>query len=199
MYSTKGYIGGWEITSNAIQKAVKGGTQNVLLGSGTKYPISVGATWSSSASSTDWGGSVFNVRNDGYMVAKNASIYGSLESVNEIGDTVLIKNGFIYGRMNGVQTGLIDMTADYGDGGGGYSNISIKGNYGLRLQAGSVITFQVPASGQQTVINSRGLTSPTLHAGNGYTGWVCLPTVMVSDGTVYEYIRLYVEDGIIKR
>ena len=199
MYSTKGYIGGWEITSNAIQKAVKGGTQNALIGSGTKYPISVGATWKSSDSSTNWGGAVFRVRNDGYMVAKNASIYGSLESVNEIGDTVLIKNGFIYGRMNGVQTGLIDMTADYGDGGGGYSNISIKGNYGLRLQAGNIITFQVPASGQQTVINSRGLTSPTLHAGNGYTGWLCFPIVMVSDGTVYEYIRLYVEDGIIKR
>lgn len=133
------------------------------------------------------------------MIAKNASIYGSLESINEIGDTVLIKNGFIYGKMNGVQTGLIDMTADYGDDGGGYSNISIKGNYGLRLQAGSVITFQVPASGQQTVINSRGLTSPTLHAGNGYTGWVCLPVRMVSNGTVDEWISVYVEDGILKR
>lgn len=199
MYSTKGYIGGWEITSSAIQKAVKGASTNALLGSGTKYPISVGATWESSDSSTNWGGSVFHVRNDGYMVAKNASIHGSIESVNEIGDTVLIKNGFIYGKMNGNTTGLIDMTADYGDDGGGYSNISIKGNYGLRLQAGTVITFQVPASGQQTVINSRGLTSPTLHAGNGYTGWVCLPTVMVSDGTVHEYVHLYVEDGIIKR
>lgn len=199
MHSVSGVIGGWEITSSAIQKAVKGASTNALLGSGTKYPISVGATWSSSASSTDWGGSVFHVRNDGYMVAKNASIHGSIESVNEIGDTVLVKNGFIYGKMNGVTTGLIDMTADYGDGGGGYSNISIKGNYGLRLQAGSVITFQVPASGQQTVINSRGLTSPTLHAGNGYTGWVCLPVRMVSNGTVDEWISVYVEDGILKR
>lgn len=199
MYCTKGYIGGWEITSSAIQKAVKGASTNALLGSGTKYPISVGATWDSSDSSTNWGGSVFHVRNDGYMVAKNASIHGSIESVNEIGDTVLVKNGFIYGKMNGVTTGLIDMTADYGDNGGGYSNISIKGNYGLRLQAGTVITFQVPASGQQTVIDSRGLTSPTLHAGNGYTGYLCFPTVMVSDGTVHEYVQLYVEDGIIKR
>lgn len=198
MYSTKGYIGGWEITSSAIQKAVKGGTQNALLGSGTKYPISVGATWESSASSTNWGGAVFRVQNTGHMTAKSASITGSFTTTDGR-QSIQMQNGIVYGKQGSTESGIIDMSAEYPSDGGGNRNIAVKGNYALRLQGGNIISLEVPALTNRVTVTRNGLEAQELHALNGYSGYITFPISLDPyTGTILEWIRLQVVDGIIR-
>ena len=198
MYSTKGYIGGWEITSNAIQKAIKGGTQNALIGSGTKYPISVGATWENSASSTNWGGAVFRVQNTGHMTAKSASITGSFTTTDGR-QSIQMQNGIVYGKQGSTESGIIDMSAEYPNDGGGNRNIAVKGNYALRLQAGNIISLEVPALTNRVTVTRNGLEAQELHALNGYSGYITFPISLDPyTGTILEWIRLQVVDGIIR-
>ena len=201
MYSTKGTIAGWEITSDAIQKAVRGNTKNTMLGSGTTYSLAIGATWKSTDDSPNWADAVFRVRNDGYMVAKNALIMGELTAINSKGDEVNIKDGHIYGKIasNGRVTGQIKLNELYGSGSNNERNVLVWGDYGVILKAGNTAVVQIGENNPQVTVTNKGLTADSLHASNGYTGWVCLPVQMVSDGTVSQYIRLYVEDGILKR
>ena len=196
--ATSGSIGGWEITNNSIRNATKGSSENTLLGAGTKYPVSVGATWDSSESNPNWGGSVFHIEKTGHLTAKSANIMGSFTTSDDR-QSIILQNGIIYGKQGSSQSGLIDMSAEYPDGAGGSRNIAIKGNYGLILQGSNNVTIEVPAQHERAWVTSSGLTAQELHALNGYTGHITFPiSIDPNTGTLLEWIRLPVVDGIIK-
>ncbi len=200
MHSVSGVIGGWEIRTSSIRYAVKGTSENTLLGAGTNYPISVGATWETNAANPNWGGAVFRVAKDGTLTARNANIIGELTDINSDGDEVNIRDGHIYGKVasNGRVTGQIKLNELYGSGSNNDRNVLVWGDYGVILKAGNTAVVQIGENNPQVTVTNKGLTADSLHASNGYTGWVYLPVQMVSDGTVSQSIRLYVEDGIIK-
>lgn len=199
MYSTKGYIGGWEITTNSIRNATKGSSENTLLGAGTNYPISVGATWENSESNPNWGGSVFHVKKTGHLTAKSADIMGSFTTSGDRQQSIMMQNGIIYGKQSGSECGFIDMSAEYSSALGGNKNIAIKSNYALLLQGANNITMEVPAQSERVWVTSSGLTAQELHAQNGYTGKITFPvSINPNDGTLLEWIDLTVVDGIIQ-
>ena len=198
MYSTKGYIGGWEITTNSIRNATKGSAENALLGAGTKYPLSVGASWATSDSAPNWGGAVFRVQNTGHLTAKSANITGTFTTTDGK-QSITMQNGIIYGKQGTTESGIIDMSAEYPSDGGGNRNIAVKGNYALRLQGGNTITLEVPALEKRAWVTRNGLTAQELHAVNGYSGYITFPvSIDPNKGTILEYIRLPVVDGIIR-
>ena len=193
--ATSGSIGGWEITSNSIRKAVKGNTDNALLGSGTKYPLSIGATWDEADNNPNWGGAVFRVRDDGYMVAKSASIIGEF-TTSDGRQSIELKHGVIYGKQGSTESGFIDMSAEYADEAGGSRNVAIKGNYGLMLQGGSIVTIEVPALSPRVRVTSSGLSATSLHADNGLNHSVLMPTSIGDGGVITGYLRVNIVNGI---
>jgi hypothetical protein len=196
--ATSGFIGSWEITTNSMRNATKGSSENTLLGAGTKYPISVGASWESSDTNPNWGGSVFHVKKDGHLTAKSASITGTFTTADGR-QSITMSNGIIYGKQGNTESGIIDMSAEYPSDGGGNRNIAVKGNYALRLQGGSIITLEVPALERRAWVTRSGLTAQELHAVNGYSGYLTFPvSIDPYTGTLLEWIRLQVVDGIIK-
>lgn len=193
--ATSGSIGGWKITSNSIRKAVKGNTDNALLGSGTKYPLSIGATWDEADNNPNWGGAVFRVRDDGYMVAKSASIIGEF-TTSDGRQSIELKNGVIYGKQGSTESGFIDMSAEYADEAGGSRNVAIKGNYGLMLQGGSIVSIEVPALSPRVRVTSSGLSATSLHADNGLNHSVLMPTSIGDGGVITGYLRVNIVNGI---
>ena len=91
------------------------------------------------------------------------------------------------------------MSAEYPSDGGGNRNIAVKGNYALRLQGGNIITLEVPALERRVWVTRNGLTAQELHAVNGYSGYITFPvSIDPYTGTILEWIRLQVSDGIIR-
>ena len=74
--ATDGHIGGWEIKTNSLRNETKGSSNNILIGSTTNNVLSIGATWASGASATDWATGKFRVTKDGSMYA-NAGYIGN--------------------------------------------------------------------------------------------------------------------------
>jgi len=199
MYSKKGTIGGWTIDNVKLSNVSKNGKCAMVrvppgASDNTGYCLAFGGTDKTFKSFKD---AVFRVREDGYLVAQSASIEGKFTATDANGQTVMIQEGIIYGKINNTQTGFIDMSAEYASTEGSGRNIVIKGGYGVRLKAGNKVTMDI-ADTPTITVNRNGLTASSLHASNGFNGWVCLPIQMVSDGTVYEYARVRVVDGVIQ-
>lgn len=74
--ATSGKIGGWDITTNSLRNETEGSSNNILIGSTTNNVLSIGATWTSGASATDWATGKFRVTKDGSMYA-NAGYIGN--------------------------------------------------------------------------------------------------------------------------
>jgi hypothetical protein len=132
------------------------------------------------------------------MTAKSASITGSFTTTDGR-QSILMQNGIVYGKQGSTESGIIDMSAEYPNDGGGNRNIAVKGNYALRLQAGNIISLEVPALTNRVTVTRNGLEAQELHALNGYSGYITFPISLDPyTGTILEWIRLQVVDGIIR-
>ncbi|MGJ1079024.1 hypothetical protein ACR77U_13365, partial [Enterococcus faecium] len=142
MHSVSGYIGGWEIKTSSIRYAVKGTSENTLLGAGTNYPISVGATWETDATNPNWGGAVFRVAKDGTLTASNANIMGKLRSIAS-STYVVVDEGHIYGGTVS-STGTLQTASGYISFNQVYNT---TGGYGTRIGGKSMIALVSPVIG----------------------------------------------------
>lgn len=185
MHSVSGVIGGWEIRTSSIRYAVKGTSENTLLGAGTNYPISVGATWNEGDSNPNWGGSVFHVAKDGTLTAKSANIYGKIQSSNSA-CYAIIDNGHVYGgdvNSNGSlasPTGYISFNQVYAE----------NQRLGTRIAGGAMIALLTPVLGVGGYKNFN--QDATIYVGQDkditYVSSIEAPTVYVypSYTTVYD-------------
>jgi len=199
--STAGYttINGSNITTGSIKDANSNTVFNLSDGSLTMKKGSINI-----------GSGNFSVDTSGNMSAKNATITGGKVTTTATGTIsgvshakkLVIGSAIMDGYDNNTRTGLLDLAATYESG----KHVSLRSYGTLHLQANSRISFEIGSTPAEKVyITSNGIhgdvtggtITGSIHASNGYTGWVNLPVQMVSDGTVNQWVTVYVDDGII--
>ena len=193
---TSGYttINGSNITTGSIKDANSNTVFNLSDGSLTMKKGSINI-----------GSGNFSVDTSGNMSAKNATITGGTMTTTATGTIsgvshakkLIVGSAIMDGYDNNSRTGLLDLAATYESG----KHASLKSFGTLHLQGVSQISFEIGSSNAQKVyINNSGIYGGIhggIHATNGYSGWVSLPVQMVSDGTVNQWVTVYVQDGII--
>lgn len=193
---TSGYttINGSNITTGSIKDANSNTVFNLSDGSLTMKKGSINI-----------GSGNFSVDTSGNMSAKNATITGGTMTTTATGTIsgvshakkLVVGSAIMDGYDNNARTGLLDLAATYESG----KHASLKSFGTLHLQGVSQISFEIGSSNAQKVyINNNGIYGDIhggIHATNGYSGWVNLPVQMVSDGTVNQWVTVYVQDGII--
>ena len=193
---TSGYttINGSNITTGSIKDANSNTVFNLSDGSLTMKKGSINI-----------GSGNFSVDTSGNMSAKNATITGGTMTTTATGTIsgvshakkLIVGSAIMDGYDNNSRTGLLDLAATYESG----KHASLKSFGTLHLQGVSQISFEIGSSNAQKVyINNSGIYGDihgSIHATDGYSGWVSLPVQMVSDGTVNQWVTVYVRDGII--